>query len=196
MKTVGLILAAGRSSRMGRDKALLAYRGRTFLSNLIFLAQPRVDSVIVVVGHNASRVVREIPDSPRIRTVVNSQYELGMLSSLQCGLAEAGRPEWILWMLVDHPAVRGRTLDQLLWVARSSDAPVVIPRFDGKRGHPILLSRRVADELVALDPARSPQDVVRNHYRDAGFVDLRDKGVLTDVDAPGDYDALHPRGVC
>ncbi len=175
---------------MGRDKALLEYRGRTFLNHLVYLALPRVDSVVVVLGHNADRIALEMPDSPRVRTVVNLQYDLGMLSSLQSGLAEARGAEWILWMLVDHPAVRGRTLDELVRAAGGGDAPVVIPRFDGHRGHPIVLSGKVAAELTALDPGKSPQDVVRSHYGEACFVDLRDSGVLIDVDSPSDYVGL------
>ena len=180
---------------MGRDKALLDYRGRTFLNHLIYLAQPRVDSMVVVLGHNADRIAPEMPAVPRVRTVVNPRYDVGMLSSLQCGLAEAGRPEWILWMLVDHPAVRGRTLDELIREARVSAAPVVIPRFDGTRGHPIMLSRRVVEELAALDAGGSPRDVVRSHYDEARFVDLRDSGVLVDVDTPPDYDGLLRSGL-
>ena len=175
---------------MGQDKALLDYRGRTFLNHLVYLALPRVDSVVVVLGHSAERVEASLPGTPRVRSVVNRQYELGMLSSLQAGLAETAGADWILWMLVDHPAVRGRTLDQLLRLARDSRAPVVIPRFGGKRGHPVLLSAKVADELAALDSGSSPQDVVRRHYDEALFVDLDDRGVLVDVDRPSDYEDL------
>ena len=190
MKTAGLILAAGRSSRMGRDKALLEYRGRTFLSHLTYLALPRVDSMLVVLGHNAERIAESLPTSPRVRVVVNRDYDRGMLSSLQRGLSEIGEADWILWMLVDHPAVSGRSLDELLAAARRTSAPVVIPRHDSRRGHPIMLSRAVAAELVQLASDRSPQDIVRSHYREAHFVDLRDSGVLVDIDRPPDYDNL------
>ena len=190
MRTAGLILAAGRSSRMGRDKALLDYRGRTFLNHLIYLALPRVDSIVVVLGHNADRIAASLPTSPRVLTVVNSDYDRGMLSSLQRGLSETEEADWILWMLVDHPAVRGRTLDELLGAAEGSAAPVVIPRHGGQRGHPIMLSREVAAELLQLPPDRSPQDVVRGHYANALFVELGDRGVLADIDRPPDYDDL------
>lgn len=172
---------------MGRDKALLDYCGRTFLSHLVYLSLPRVDSVVVVTGHNAARVGAAVPSSPRVRAVVNADYDVGMLSSLQRGLAEIRAADWILWMLVDHPAVRGRLLDELLRAARASTAPVVIPRYNGKRGHPILLSREVADELLRLPPERSPQDVVRSRYGEALFLDTSDRGVLVDVDRPRDY---------
>lgn len=191
MTVSGLIVAAGRSSRMGRDKALLDYRGRTFLNHLVYLALPRVDAVVAVLGHNAEAIAATLPQMPRVRAVVNGDYDRGMLSSLQRGLEEMpGRPDWILWMLVDHPAVRGRTLDILLSAAAAADAPLVIPRFGGERGHPVVLSKSVAEELGALDPGQSPQDVVRSHYPEASFVDISDRAVLLDIDRPGDYREL------
>ena len=175
---------------MGRDKALLDYRGRTFVNHLAYLALPRVDRLVVVLGHNAARLGRNLPSSPRLRAVVNRDYDLGMLSSLQRGLTEAGDSDWILWMLVDHPAVRGQTLDELLRAARRSGAPVVIPRHEGQRGHPIVLSREVAGKLMQLRPDRSPQDAIRPRYGEALFLDTGDRGVLVDVDRPPEYDDL------
>lgn len=176
---------------MGRDKALLDYRGRTFLSHLVYLALPRVESVTVVLGHHAESIRRTVPASPRVRVVLNDHYDRGMLSSLQAGLrALPDGTDWTLWMLVDHPAVRGSTLDRLLDAAADSGAPLVIPRFGGRRGHPIALSREVADELLGLGPHGRPHDVVRPRYPETCFVDLPDPAVLVDVDRPADYSAL------
>ncbi len=191
MSTAGLVLAAGRSSRMGSDKALLAYQGRPFLSHLAYLLLPRVDSVVVVLGHNEQRIREALPASPRIRIAVNRDYDQGMLTSLQCGLKHVGgQVDSVLWMLVDHPAVRGRTLDSLLAAAVSSSAPLVIPRYEGKRGHPIVLSERVVRDLLDLDPSHSPQDVVRGYYPQAHFLDTSDEGVVLDIDRPEDYCGL------
>ena len=191
MNVAGLILAAGRSSRMGKDKALLRYRGRHFLSHLIYLALPRVTELVAVLGHNAERIAASLPDSPRVRGVVNEDFDRGMLSSLQTGLSECGgSAEWILWMLVDHPAVRGSTLDALLEAARNTEAPIVIPRRGGRRGHPIMFAKRVAEELLRLPPEASPQDAIRSHYSMAVFVDVNDEGVLQDVDRPEEYRSL------
>ena len=191
MKICGLILAAGRSSRMGRDKALLEYRRDTFLNRQIYLMLPRVDELVVVLGHHADEILPTIPDAAGLRTTVNENYDVGMLSSLQAGLAAIGTDaDWVLFALVDHPVVRGRTLDRLTQACRNSDATLVIPRFNGQRGHPVMLSRVVLEEIRALDPAASPQDVIRSHYGEALFVDANDRGVVTDVDLPEDYDLV------
>lgn len=191
MSTAGLILAAGRSSRMGSDKALLDYRGRSFLGHLVYLLLPRVDSVVVVLGHNEKRIREALPASSRIQVAVNPNYDQGMLTSLQCGLSQVeDQASSVLWALVDHPAVRGRTLDSLLAAAADSAAPLVIPRHEGKRGHPIVLSKQVVSDLLDLDPSRSPQDVVRGYYSQACFLDTDDEGILLDIDRPEEYRGL------
>ena len=176
---------------MGSDKALLDFRGRPFLSHLAHLLLPRVDSLVVVLGHREQRIREALPASSRIRVAVNRDYDRGMLTSLQCGLAQVGQQvDAVLWMLVDHPAVRGRTLDRLLAAAADSRAPLVIPRHRGERGHPVVLSKRVIGDLLELDPSRSPQDVVRGYYGEAYFFDTDDKGVVLDIDRPEDYRGL------
>ena len=176
---------------MGSDKALLDYRGRPFLSHLAHLLLPRVDSLVVVLGYREQRIREALPASSRIRVAVNRDYDRGMLTSLQCGLAQIGQQvDAVLWMLVDHPAVRGRTLDRLLAAAADSRAPLVIPRHGGERGHPVVLSERVIGDLLELDPSCSPQDVVRGYYREAHFLDTDDKGVVLDIDRPEDYRGL------
>lgn len=176
---------------MGRDKALLSYRGKTFLNHLIDLALPRTESIVVVLGHNQQVISESLPSSSRIRVVVNRDYDQGMLSSLQRGLESLpADADWILWMLVDHPAVRGRTLDALIASANDTGAPLVIPRFNGDRGHPIMLSRRVAERMLQMDPNKSPQDAVRSYYPETRFVDVDDAGVMRDVDRPVDYRSL------
>ncbi len=191
MKLSGLILAAGRSSRMGRDKALLEYHGDTFLNRQIFLTLPRVDELVVVLGHHADEIRPTLPGAAGLRATVNENYDVGMLSSLQAGLAAIeGDADWVMFALVDHPLVRGRTLDRLVQACRGSNAPLVIPRFDAERGHPVVISRPVMRQIEALDPAVSPQDVIRSHYGEALFVDVDDQGVTTDIDLPEDYERV------
>ncbi len=192
MKTAGLILAAGRSSRMGRPKALLEYNGDTFLNRQIFLMRPRVDELAVVLGCRAAEIRPTIPALPGLRVALNENYDRGMLSSLQTGIAALGSgADWLLFGLVDHPLVRGRTLDRMMQACRAArGAPLAIPRFEGTRGHPVAVSRAVAEELCALDPSASPQNVMRRHYAEAIFVDVDDRGVVTDIDRPEDYAAM------
>lgn len=191
MNIAGIILAAGESSRMGRDKALLPYLDTTFLNHIIRLLAPRVIPVIVVLGHNAEAIRESVPRRQNVEVVVNEQYKSGMLSSLQAGVRSLAEDvKAAMFTLVDHPAVRGRTLDRLLAEFEHSGSPLVIPRVGERRGHPVVAARGVLNELLELPPEASPKDVIRAHRDETRFLDVEDPGVLKDIDRPEDYEAL------
>jgi len=185
--TAGLILAAGESRRMGSPKPLLLYRDETFLDTLIGLFTARCSPVVVVLGAAADEI-RAGARRPA-QFVVNPRYRSGQTSSLQCGLralpAEAGG---VLFTLVDHPAVRPETLAAL---AGAAGAPLLrVPRYQGRRGHPIWFSRALVPEFLALPETAAARDVVRAHAADTELVDVDDPGILADIDDPEAYRAL------
>jgi molybdenum cofactor cytidylyltransferase len=190
VKPAGIILAAGESSRMGRDKALLPYRGSTFLNHLISLLLPRVEPLIVVLGHHAREIAAGLPAAPDLRVVLNPDYPRGMLTSMQAGLSALRDAPAILFTLVDLPAVRAETVDLLVAEFFRKDTGLAIPRYHGQRGHPVLLSQPVAREILALAPGSSAKEVIHAHREEASFVDVNDPGVLRDIDLPADYEAL------
>lgn len=190
MKPVGVILAAGLSSRMGRPKALLPYRRTTFLGSLIEAFTASLDRTIVVLGCSAEAIAPTIPIGPRIESAYNAEYELGMLSSLQTALALIPRGSPVAFTLVDHPGLRPETLGTLCDVFEESHAAVVIPRFQGERGHPVIVAANVVDELRALPPDASPKQVIRAHRPDTAFLDVDDPAVTLDIDRPEDLAKL------
>lgn len=188
----GLILAAGESSRMGRDKALLTYRGQTFLETIIAtLREAGIERVAVVLGHHAEEIQRAI-ELPGVEVVVNAAYRLGQTSSLQAGLRALDAPdlEAVVLCLVDHPAVSAATVRQLVDSFRASPAPVVIPTYQGRRGHPVVISRALFPELLSLGPAEGANTIIRRHRAATHFVEVDDSGILLDVDAPETYRQL------
>jgi molybdenum cofactor cytidylyltransferase len=185
----GVILAAGRSSRMGRDKALLALGPTTLLGAAVDLFVSRLDPVVVVLGHHAGAIRVALPeDDPRLHVVVNEGYDRGMLSSLQTGL-RAIPPEspGAVFTLVDHPAPRPETLDCLLAEFERTGAPLAIPVYRGERGHPVILARELIEELLALPPEASPKAPIRARYPRAAFVETDDPAVTADLDTPEAY---------
>ena len=172
---------------MGRDKALLPYAGTTFLERLIRLFTAHVSPVVVVLGHNADRIAASLPPEDAARVVLNPDYRRGQFSSLQTGLRALPADSAALVTLVDHPAVAESTV---LAILAHSTAPLVIPRHGERRGHPILLSRRLIDELLALPPDATAKQVVHAHLPEAVLLDVADPGVLRDVDTPADYGLL------
>ncbi len=191
MKLAGVILAAGRSSRMGRDKALLRWGETTFLGSLVSAFRLACDPVIVVLGHHAETIR---PAARGARVVVNEGYDRGMLSSLQTGLrAVPDGAEAVVFTLVDHPGLRVETLSKLIAASQESDPPLVSPTYRGRRGHPVLIRRVVIDELLALPPDASPKPVLRGRYPQAVFVEVDDPAVVADIDRPEDLAELERR---
>jgi molybdenum cofactor cytidylyltransferase len=180
----GLILAAGESSRMGRDKALLTYRGRTFLETIAAtLREAGIERVAVVLGHHAEEIQRAV-ELPGVEVVVNATYRLGQTSSLQVGLRALAAPdlEAVVLCLVDHPAVSARTVRQLVDSFRVSPAPIVVPTHQGRRGHPVVISRALFPALLSLAPSEGANTVIRRHRAATQFVEVDDSGILLDVD--------------
>jgi molybdenum cofactor cytidylyltransferase len=172
---------------MGSPKPLLDYRGETFLDRLTRLFAERCDPVIVVLGARAAEIRDRAAAVPPARYVVNDNWASGQTSSFLRGIEEipADAPG-VLFTLVDHPAVAPETLDALLGAA----GPIRIPRFDGRRGHPIWFSRDLLPEFSAMPPEGAARDIIRAHYPEASWIDVDDPGILADIDDPAAYRAL------
>ncbi|MGA2632120.1 MAG: nucleotidyltransferase family protein [Terriglobia bacterium] len=180
----GLILAAGESSRMGRDKALLIYCGQTFLETIIaMLREAGIDRIAVVLGHHAEEI-RQAANLAEVEVVINPEYRRGQTSSLQAGLRALDQPnlEGLVLCLVDHPTATSTTVRKLVESFRLSRAPVVIPTHQVQRGHPVLISRTLFDELLNLGPEQGANLVVHNYRDRTSFVEVDDGGILLDVD--------------
>ena len=187
-----LILAAGESSRMGTPKATLAYRGRTFLELIVTtLREAGLDRIVVVLGHQSEEIQRQVKIEHAL-VVVNPGYRSGQTSSLQAGLRAlaADDPDAVLLCLVDHPAVSAATVKRVVGSFGQQQAPVVIPTYHGRRGHPVLIGRQLFDELLGLTRDAGADSVVRKYRPVAKFVEVDDEGVILDVDDPESYRRL------
>jgi molybdenum cofactor cytidylyltransferase len=188
----GIILAAGASRRMGSPKAMLRYRGETFLNRLIRVAGRVADRIIVVLGP---------PDAEQIRNhaiagasfATNPAPERGQLSSLQIAVgALPADADGFFFIPVDCPAVMGETVERLAaaFARRDPQALFVIPRYAGRRGHPVFAAMPIASELLALPAEAQAREVVHRHVNQTLYVDVDDPGILTDIDDPSAYREL------
>ena len=183
-----VVLAAGESSRMGADKPLLMYRGRTFLDNIVsVLREAGIRRVVVVLGHHADLIQQSI-DLSTVEVVVNQDYRRGQTSSLQAGLRAAGiGPDAVVLCLVDHPAISAGTIKQLIQHFKSTGKPVVIPQLNGKHGHPVLVGRELFGQIAALGSDQGADNVIHNYRGGTDFVEVSDPGILIDVDDAESY---------
>ena len=194
MTLAGVILAAGRSARMGTPKALLDFRGAPFIARILEAMEALdLKTRLVVLG----------PDAPRIRPAIaahdciiveNPDVDAGPISSLRCALAavKAVSPGGIIVWPVDLPHVRITTVERLMETWRLTSAPVVVPSFAERRGHPVIWDSRLLPELetsaaAARDGARA---VLHAHEAEVASVAVDDPAVIDRVNTPEDYERL------
>jgi len=183
-----LVLAAGESKRMGMPKPLLRFGDATFLEQIIaVLRRSGVDGITVVLGARAD-LIRASIDLSGTNVVINEDYRKGQLSSLIAGLKNvpAGAHAIIL-CLVDNPSVSADVVNALVDGFRKTGKPIVLPVFDGRRGHPALFARSLFDELANAPMEKGARHVVSSNRDKVLEVDVHDRGILTSIDTPQDY---------
>jgi molybdenum cofactor cytidylyltransferase len=196
-----IVLAAGKSSRMGRPKATLPLdAGDTFLTRIVrTFTAAAIEDIVIVVGHDADAIVDAFSRTDLSATFVeNPDYEQGQLSSLLAGLRVVDRPGVVaaLVTLVDVPLVAVSTVRAVVERYLATRAPVVRPVRDrrdgsgGQHGHPVLIDRTLFDLLRHGDPALGAKAVVRAHASSMGDVDVDDDGAFADFDTPIEYERL------
>jgi molybdenum cofactor cytidylyltransferase len=190
-----IVLAAGKSTRMGRPKANLSLDGgETFLSRIVrTFHAAAADDVVVVVGHEADAIVTAFSQSgPAARFVTNPEYENGQFSSLLRGLNAVDRPGVIavLLTLVDVPLVTADTVRAVIDHYRRTHAPIVRPVRGLEHGHPVLIDRSLFDEIRHADPAVGAKAVVRAHASAIGDIQVDDDGAFLDVDTVEEYERM------
>ena len=191
MPMPALVLAAGRSTRMGRPKALLSVTrvGETFVERLVgTLVAGGIDDVVVVAGEQASAIRARL--GFRARVVVNPDVDQGQLSSIVVGLDVIDRPGVSAVMIapVDQPLVSETTVRALAEAWRRTHAPIVRPVREGRHGHPVIFDRTLFDELRAADPAQGARAIVHAHAENLADIAVDDDGCFADIDTPADYE--------
>ena len=190
-----IVLAAGKSSRMGRPKAALAMAdGDTFITRIVrTFTAASVGDVVVVVGHDGKAVIDAFAASELdARFVDNPDYEQGQLSSLLAGLRVVDRPGVVaaLVTLVDVPLVSAATVRAVVDRYRQTHAPIVRPVRGAEHGHPVLIDRSLFDALRRADPSVGAKAVIRANASAAGDVAVDDAGAFADADTPEDYERM------
>jgi molybdenum cofactor cytidylyltransferase len=193
---IAVVLSAGESSRMGRPKALLPIEGQRFIERIIrVIGKSRVGRTIVVLGHHAAQLRGQIEHLP-VEVVINPDYQSGQLSSLQAAIRyikNDDRCDGMLVHLVDHPFIDTALVDALIQGFYQTRGLIVVPRYRGKRGHPVIFSRDLFEELLNAPPDQGAKAVVNAHRRETLEIEWQDEGITLDIDTPELY-RQHVRG--
>ncbi len=174
---------------MGQPKQLLPLAGQnTVIEVVARRLRPLVDGLVVVVGHVGGQVAAMIADLD-ITLAINDDVDRGMLSSVQVGVRAADSDcRGFLICLGDQPSLQASVIGAVLHHPATDRAGIVIPTFDGHRGHPVFIHSRYREEILGFDPvAVGLNAVTRGHVDDTVEIAVDDALILEDMDTPNDY---------
>ena len=179
------ILSGGASSRMGSPKALLAYQGRPFLEHLLDVTtQPQIGLRRVVLGAHAEPIAKAI-HLKADEIVINEDWEKGQLSSIQAALRSLPPgTDGILLCLIDHPLISADLVQELIERFQKSGKPIVLPLYHGRRGHPVIFSATLYDELFHAPPETGARAVVWAHSAEVEELRTNEEGCVLNLNDP------------
>lgn len=176
---------------MGEFKQLLPFGDKTFIERCADnLLESRVDEVIIVTGHREPDVRRAVSDRP-VRLVHNRDYKSGMASSIKRGVKAVSQDsKACIIALVDQPHVSPAVINRLIQKYEQSHPLIVVPSYEGKKGHPILFDLSLRSEILDMDPEQGLRQVVHRHASRIARVKVSSPTVLEDFDLPEDYQRM------
>ena len=183
-----VVPAAGLSRRMGVQKLLLPFGGKTVIAHIADqLLASTVGEVHVVVGHQSERIIAELSDRA-VSIVRNQNYKSGMLSSVRCGLQNLPEKcKAVMVVLGDQPSITTELIDQILQSFAATEKSILVPLYKGKRGHPILFSMLYHDEILKQYDNVGLRGLLHSHSDDIFELTVSTASVLCDMDYPEDY---------
>ena len=189
MSISAIILAAGKSVRMGQQKMLMPWGKTTVLGKVIVaIQQAGIEDILVVTG-GARDEVEKIIAQYEIRTVHNENFASEeMLTSIQIGLRrQEAQSEATLICLGDQPQVEERSVRSVCDSFRGNSSSIVVPSYQMRRGHPWLVARELWGEVLRMHAPESMRDFLNNHKNDIFYVEIDTPSILLDLDTPADY---------
>jgi len=185
----GVLLAAGESRRMGKNKLLLPYGDHTVIEESVFqLGRSEIDAFIVITGFERDEVGDKIKRgfSGTKKIVHNENYRSGRTASIKRAINNLDeRSEAVLFMVADKPSVKTELIDRAIASFRQKSPSILYVRTPNGRGHPVIFSRRIFGDLLDLtgEPAG---DAIFEKYRDSA-IEIYDDNEQIDIDTPEDY---------
>ncbi|MGD2178289.1 MAG: nucleotidyltransferase family protein, partial [Anaerolineae bacterium] len=187
-QVAAVILAAGASTRFGRCKQLLDWKGKPLLAHVADVAlEAGLDPVIAVLGCRAEEAYPALGDRP-VQALINWRWEEGLSTSVQTGLAAVPpQAEGVLFLQCDQPLISAGLVRALVERFEESAAMIVHPAHAGRRGTPVLFARHLFSELSAASGDEGGRGLIARHAEDVAAVEVDDPRVLSDVDTWEDY---------
>jgi molybdenum cofactor cytidylyltransferase len=188
MKVSAILLGAGESKRMGRDKLLLRWGRMTILEHCLqVLLRSKINEVIVVLNHRRGEMANRL-SGKRVKVSFNPHPEKGMSSSIRRGIQLLDpQSVGVLIVLGDMPFLKSRTIDVVLNAFREGRGGIIQPSFRGRRGHPVLFHQRYKEELLRLKGDTGGMPVMMKHPEDVCIIPVKSEGIIRDIDTWREY---------
>jgi CTP:molybdopterin cytidylyltransferase MocA len=192
-KIAAVLLAAGRSRRMGAFKPLLPFGVRSVVEACVAnLLEAGAREVVVVIGHRGDEVRAALAREARVRFTVNDEADSEMGVSIARGVeAVSDEAKAVLVALVDQPAVPSHTIRKLIEARARTGAPLIVPEWRGRGGHPVLIDLTRREELLSLAPERGLRALFDARRAETLRMPADSPFVTRDMDTWDDYVALH-----
>ncbi len=197
IKPIGLLIAAGLSSRMGKPKALLLQDDLPFAIVILKKMILVCDNIVVVLGHSDEKIKDAlqvfIDNSDElissVKFVTNEQFEKGMFSSLKCGLNKVKNSEWLLYHFIDQPGLPKKFYRELTDQI-DNEYDWIQPTYNNEKGHPLLLHNSIFNSILELPDDSSLKEISKNNKVKKKLWDCKHKEILQDIDYPSDLKQL------
>lgn len=170
---------------MGSPKALLSYQGRPFLEHLLDVARyPKIGARRVVLGADAEPIAKEINLSAD-EIVINEDWEKGQLSSIQAALRSLPPDtDGVILFLIDHPLISSALVEELIETFYTSRKSIVLPVYEGRRGHPVIFSSTLYPELMSAPLETGARSVVWENASEVQVVQTNEEGCILNLNDP------------
>jgi len=187
-----IILAAGESQRMGQLKPLIRIGEKNFLQ--LITSQLRiagVEQICVVLGYQAEKIQAEA-NLHDVEFIINSSYRLGQFSSLQAGIRsmEKRKCQAAVVSLGDQPQIQSAWVERLVEAQQKTSVQIVVPKYRGRRGHPVLYAQSLFAEILSMPPADSAKELRLRHAAETLELEMDDADILLDADTPDDLEKI------
>lgn len=191
LQVSAIVLAAGSSRRMGSSKQLLPLGPKPVIRHCLdSIITAGILDIIVVLGASGEEIAAAVSGMP-VKIAYNRDSLSEMAESVRMGMRELpDASSGVLVCLSDHPLVSVETVRRIIDAHGAGPEEIVIPTFQGKRGHPTLFPRKAIEGVLS---GKTLRDVITNHGGIVRTIDVADEGVVVDMDTPGDYERIKGR---
>ncbi len=188
-----ILLAAGQSKRMGQPKQLMPFGKSTIFGQTVDnLLGSTVNEIIVVLGYRAQEMSKILATRP-VKIALNPDYKQGMSTSVVAGLKLVNsQAQVVLLALADQPLIDTQTINKLIEEYRKNDMGIIVPTYQGRRGHPIIFSIKYKDKLMNLKGDVGGKQIVEEHPQDVLEVPVDSEAIIIDINTLSDYHSLLP----